>query len=124
VFSTTTSTDLPITNLNSCASPAYLSAPFLYVFKHTTDVNEIVVEERGLIVYPNPFSSSLKITFESTSSPSHIQIFNLLGELVYAERINHLQNTEINTQNFPSGFFTIKATYENGDCEVVKAVRL
>lgn len=125
VLSRTASTNLPITNSNSCSEPAgtNLFSPFLFVFDHTSDVNDFSIEQRGLIVYPNPFSNSIAISF-TESVPQSIELRNALGELVKMMDVQHSQTITFDELDLASGLYFLKANYQNGVSEVKKITKL
>ena len=67
---------------------------------------EVIEEENGLLLYPNPFSDQLFITAPNT----HITIYDFSGQLVF-ESFNE---TTINLSHLSKGIYLALAKDENG----------
>ncbi|MEY4875162.1 MAG: hypothetical protein RL708_311, partial [Bacteroidota bacterium] len=75
-----------------------------------------VVERNGLIVYPNPASQSLVISYQSPESNREvntIDVKDILGRTCISI-LNH-KSEIINIEFLPSGIYFIKATDEKGN---------
>lgn len=67
----------------------------------------------NLTINPNPFSNEILITNSNPHSNENysVEIYNILGLLVYRSKFNEFDNTEqikINTSNFAQGIYIIK----------------
>ncbi len=61
------------------------------------------------MVYPNPFSESITISFsEEISGNINIEIDDLLGRTVYCNKYSATQELEIGLSNLTSGLYNIK----------------
>ncbi|TBN04851.1 T9SS type A sorting domain-containing protein [Hyunsoonleella flava] len=62
------------------------------------------------IVYPNPFDYNIQISFnESISKDINIEVYNVLGKLVYSKSFSPSRKIQINLENLSSGSYTLKA---------------
>jgi alpha-tubulin suppressor-like RCC1 family protein len=89
------------------------------VFDITTLGNEDFEFKSNLSVYPNPFNDVISISIDSNAK---VEIYNLLGETIYAKKINS-GTTQLNLGNHASGVYLIKATNENNQSKMVKAIK-
>jgi len=77
-------------------------------------------------VYPNPASEIIYIKLgELSESNAVIQVFNGLGQMVYSETVQNLDNEHmINTSNFKSGMYYININFGseiiNSSIQIVK----
>ena len=78
----------------------------------TVTINtEGVGEQSGnMVLYPNPVSD--KLTVETTEAVTNVEIYNLMGALVYSQKDN-TKKIEIPTGNLPSGTYFIRLTTRN-----------
>ncbi len=70
---------------------------------------EGVGEQNGskTMVYPNPVSD--KLTVEAQEALGTVEIYNLMGALVYSQK-NCANKVEINTSDMPSGIYFVRLT--------------
>ena len=70
------------------------------------------IAEQGstTLIYPNPVSD--KLTVEATESIKSVEIYNMLGALVYCEQ-DHNNKMEISTGDLPAGMYFIRVTTKN-----------
>jgi len=77
-----------------------------YYFKTVVGTKDITVEDGTLTVYPNP--SNGKFTISTQGSLGEIEIFNTIGERVYAAKaISGQTNTEINLSGYAKGTYLV-----------------
>ena len=77
-----------------------------YYYYHTVlGINDLIVQDGSIIVYPNP--SSGRFTISSNSPITSIEIYNLLGERIYSD-FNFAQKTLIDLSGYHSGIYLIK----------------
>jgi len=69
-------------------------------------------KNEGLNIYPNPTSSSFTITFPSTDNYL-VKITDMVGTTVYSNSFENTQKQQINTDNLPSGTYTIQVAGSN-----------
>ena len=72
----------------------------------TTGINEISVNNT-VTVYPNPTTGKLAVSLNNANIGT-IEIYNLIGEKVYANSYNQQKSTEIDISNSPSGIYFLK----------------
>jgi hypothetical protein len=89
------------------------------IFDMTTLGNTTFDFNSKLSVYPNPFNDIISITIDSNTK---VEIYNLLGETIYAKKINS-GTTQLNLGNHASGVYLIKATNENNQSKTVKVIK-
>jgi hypothetical protein len=89
------------------------------VFDMTTLGNKDFEFKSNLSVYPNPFNDVISISIDSNAK---VEIYNLLGETIYAKKINS-GTTQLDLGNHASGVYLIKATNENNQSKMVKAIK-
>nr|HPI84982.1 T9SS type A sorting domain-containing protein [Bacteroidales bacterium] len=68
-------------------------------------------EEVSFSVYPNPVVNEMNIT--SNTEMTRIEIFNQLGQKVFARDMNDLRY-KVNAAEFNNGVYTIRITTESG----------
>ena len=64
-------------------------------------------DHHALVLYPNPVSD--KLTVEADEDLGTVEIYNLMGALVYSQK-NCDNKVEINTSDWPSGIYFIRLT--------------
>lgn len=74
-------------------------------------LDEIVLDETSLLVYPNPTSDIVKLKFEGkTNSAALIQIVDVTGKVFWSKKSLCLKGEnieEINVESFPSGMYSV-----------------
>ena len=84
---------------------------YYYFHVVTTGVNDLMSQNEGIIVYPNPFGNELKIS-RSGNSDGEVVLYDMLGKEILREKISN-QETIINTEKLSSGFYLLK--YSEGN---------
>lgn len=69
----------------------------------TVGLNELE-KTNSIEIYPNPVNDILNITSEKIVDNSYLKIFNLLGELIYTERLNP-HHSSLNVENLKNGIY-------------------
>jgi hypothetical protein len=90
------------------------SADSSHYYYHTivNGINDLPAQDQSLTISPNP--SSGKFTLTSTSPISSIEVYNLIGELIYSDfNLNRLTSKEINLTAAPKGIYFVKI--KNGE---------
>jgi hypothetical protein len=99
-----------------------------YTFTATTTrmltVNLISTEGLGelsgnFVMYPNPVSD--KLVVETTETIDHLEIYNLLGALVYSDT-DCAKKVEISVSDLPSGMYFVRLK-TNNNTETLKFVK-
>jgi hypothetical protein len=80
-----------------------------------TDINKIVLIKNNANVYPNPTDGMVNV--QTSKSSSSIELYNVIGECLISEKINHL-NHIIDISNYPNGVYFLKA-----DEEITKIIK-
>lgn len=96
---------------NARNNPTDIGALEFNVISPTTSPQ--VEKNIGIIVYPNPSTGHFTISIKDikTESNMSIELFDLQGQSVFKESIKPIKgqfNSEINIDNFPSGFYILK----------------
>jgi hypothetical protein len=82
-----------------------------------TGVDEVIFLS-GIKIYPNPTNGELKI--ESNGSKIElIEIFDMTGKKVYANRINQQNTVVINISHLPAGLYYLKI-----DGKIMKVMKI
>jgi len=109
---------------NPCGSTAISEALTVNVFNSTG------MDEQGITsfeVYPSPTDGKVNLIIgETLQGKAHIEVYNVLGELMLVHNINQLQKGEtycLDLHHFISGLYIIKLSTENGSCSKKVNVR-
>ncbi len=93
---------------------------FVEVGGEVAESAEVVVEEDGLLVYPNPATDEITIVLETeiTDSEISISILDLLGKTIHTERHvltkQNLSQWRINVKSFASGTYVVLVRERSG----------
>lgn len=83
-------------------------------YSSTTAVNQIVIQEKRLKIYPNPNSGSISLSSTSLGNNCSLEIRDLRGKLVYSGKDLDLSSpTPINLSNLTEGIYFIRVTTPN-----------
>lgn len=89
---------------------------FLKKFRLSSSQNINDFSENNIQIFPNPTNSILTITFplQYMNDFNLIKIYNTLGELVYSQKINSLQNQiTINLSDLSEGIYFLEILQQN-----------
>lgn len=90
------------------------------VLQETTSIKSSV--ENGPVAYPVPCNESLNLLFTSSESPTNVQVFNHIGNLILELKVNAgVENLVLETQEWPVGIYIIKFNHLSEAIRVVKA---
>lgn len=64
----------------------------------------------GLMIYPNPASTSVQVKLNSVSEEASVSVYNALGQLVITEKEINGDSAEINVSALPKGVYIVKVT--------------
>ena len=67
----------------------------------------------GLSIYPNPLKNKLNISFNATSENVVIELYSLLGHIVFLEKYNNIKSIEIPLETLNKGLYFIKISLGN-----------
>ena len=96
---------------NSIGTINYADSAYYYFHLVTTGVNDLMSQNEGILVYPNPFGNELKIS-GSGNGGGEVILFDVLGKEILREKISN-EETIINTEKLMSGFYLLN--YTNGN---------
>lgn len=85
----------------------------------TTGINESDINT-NFKLYPNPNNGLFTLEFKNIDANTQIEIVNLLGEVVFEQKIN-LQTSQLNT-NLKSGVYFVNTTDNNSKKSIQKIV--
>jgi len=89
---------------NPSTIPAYYKAHFI---SFTTGINENRTDSR-LKIFPNPATTQATITYTQLNQTSHLRIYNMLGQLVYEEKLQKgSEQTLIDTRTYKKGLYKL-----------------
>jgi len=78
-----------------------------YFMQPAVGVNDLIVSEGNINVYPNPGTG--KFTINSSDAINSVEVYNLLGKQVYSEQLsNQLSTAEIDISDFAKGIYFVK----------------
>lgn len=69
-------------------------------------ITNSIIDNNGILVYPNPASSVL--TIASPYSFTKVELIDMTGRLVLTEQMNGLSKADVNLFNLPNGVYTVK----------------
>jgi len=79
-----------------------------------TGINEVSsLNNAGLIVYPNPASTSLNIAFDDAPATGVIEVYDIIGELVFQSGINSKTMT-ISINHWREGMYAVRVSSDSG----------
>lgn len=107
-----------IGNENGVSSDAF----FTYLEYHPLTTPSIVKDD-GLSVYPNPFSSSFKITGKDNPCGA-IRVSDILGRIVFTQDIGAFSpGIEIQTATWSNGVYIVEWRGQNGGIKTCRLVK-
>ncbi len=73
------------------------------------DIKERGIENNAVVIYPNPFSSSVKVVISKFSANEDLQlmVYNVVGELVLTSKVTK-ETSSVDMSKFPSGLYFYK----------------
>jgi Secretion system C-terminal sorting domain/Chlamydia polymorphic membrane protein (Chlamydia_PMP) repeat len=97
--------------VNGCLDIGAFESPYLVSNDCITATKEILVENSGLNIYPNPITNLVNIQLENDwSGELQVQIVNLLGQKVYSVKIDkafYEGDWSINTNHLSNGIYQL-----------------
>lgn len=66
------------------------------------------MERKGLYIYPNPASDKLIIKSEQLAEKLGIEVFNMMGQSMYADEKSQLSYFEVDVANWPEGVYLVR----------------
>lgn len=102
----------------SSSSVAAMKDSYIYIdnlsFSGTViGVNEAILSDNSLVIFPNPFIDQLNVYFEDmpTEKPANIFVYNSFGALIFVQ-IFAFSSRIINTAEWDKGIYTIQIRNE------------
>jgi hypothetical protein len=74
---------------------------------------ENVVNKTDLKAYPNPTSTLLNFSLPMTVSHSEISLTNITGKVVYSEKLEMVEQSQIDVSNLPKGMYVLSVISED-----------
>jgi hypothetical protein len=72
------------------------------------DLPYLQVEYGGLRVFPNPATIQTNITYPQQNKESQLQIYNMLGQLIYEEKLpKGSSQTTLDTRTYKKGLYKV-----------------
>jgi hypothetical protein len=78
----------------------------------TTDAQYLFADDKTVSIYPNPVSESFTLSLTENMKNAEIQIFDVLGKIVYNGMVASINN-KINVNDIPTGLYTIRISDGN-----------
>lgn len=66
------------------------------------------MKENGLYIYPNPATDKLIIKSEQLSENIEIEVFNMMGQSIYAAERTQLSSFEVDVASWPKGVYLVR----------------
>jgi uncharacterized repeat protein (TIGR03803 family) len=100
-----------ITDANGCIDSACVTINLF------TGTNKFIAKSTELNVYPNPNNGVFSIQSSANLGRSSIEIYNILGQLVYSNILNLSKGSdvEINLNDKPAGIYFYRVISEDGN---------
>jgi hypothetical protein len=86
-----------------------------------TSVGVNDINQSGMSIYPNPFSTQTTIIFDEVQNNSSVKIFNMLGEEIKSINFRG-KNLTIERDTMTSGFYFVQITDEQNQIKIRKIV--
>ena len=96
---------------NSIGTISSADSAYYYFHVVNTGVNDLMSQNEGILVYPNPFGNELKIS-GSGNGGGEVILFDVLGKEILREKISN-EETIINTEKLLPGFYLLNYTDGN-----------
>ncbi len=94
-----------------------------FKLNQTLRTSDEVVQPVHFTNYPNPFIANTTFSFNTTTENGKIEIFNLLGQKVFSDKIAAGQNAVIwEAKNNPSGIYIAKLMLNNNCLATLKLI--
>lgn len=79
----------------------------------STGIQTIGRDASGLAVYPNPANTTINVSLENTPQNGRIEVYNMVGELVYQSTLND-RTTSISTKQWSDGLYAVRVSTDAG----------
>lgn len=82
---------------------------------HIVGINQLDVNKDELTVYPNPTREVATILNRGALKMEQIEVYNVLGQLIYKEKADNPGKHELNLGGLASGIYTIQVYTDKGN---------
>jgi hypothetical protein len=82
---------------------------------HIVGINQINITNDELSVYPNPSTGTATILNKGTLSMEKVEIFNVLGQVVYRAKADSKDKHVLNVNQLASGIYTVEVYTNKGN---------
>lgn len=95
---------------NECGSDTVTTA----VYFSGTGIHQIDLSKDQLKLYPNPARDIVTLKNESSYKMESVEVYNVLGQIVFRGETNNAQEYQLNVQSYASGMYNVKVFLTNG----------
>jgi len=88
-------------------------------FCATLSVDDEVLVENTITVYPNPSSDKIFIKNNSNATLTNVEVFNLLGSLILQTNVTE----EIDITRFSNGIYMLRITTDTGNVFIKRVIK-
>ena len=81
---------------------------------HIVGINPVQVSNEELMVYPNPSSTTATILNKGTLKMEKVELYTVLGQLVYSARTDSKDRHTLQLDNLAAGIYTIQVYTDKG----------
>lgn len=86
--------------------------------------DNMVIKDLGISVYPNPTIDNVYIEFDKIpDSYSELQLFNIVGKMVYYEEITNRKEIEMDIGKFSSGIYFLNIVSDRVKIKFIKIIK-
>jgi hypothetical protein len=79
----------------------------------TNELQEQTLEKANLEVFPNPSTGEFTVQWIGDAE-MYLELFNAMGQRVYAQRMENKNSTRIELSHLNQGFYLLKGSNEKG----------
>jgi len=77
-------------------------------------IDNLIDLKNSVSIYPNPFSTSAKLEFNSLIKNGEMKLFNSFGEMVRKEYISNATSHILERGSLPNGLYFVQLNFETG----------
>lgn len=84
--------------------------PDLFIAKltSTTGINELTVEDNGITISPNPFTSQTTITFSSEQKNTTLKVMDVVGKDILKQVMNDTKTATLDMSGYAKGIYFVE----------------
>ena len=88
-----------------------------------TGIEQVVGEENSIDIFPNPSNGNFSVAHQTNGNKSQtIEVYNVVGELIYSETTKNKSTNTINISQSPKGIYFVK--FNDGEKITTKKIVL